>query len=320
MNAFLIFTLSLIFAFQQFPGVEAHPTSYTARRPDGARRLNINLTGSLQNPSFSPDGKSLLFTRFRDGYNKGSSELYIYNLETGSLRLLMSDNTSNVNLPGSSWNATIHAIVFSSDREPHDEIYLIDENGSTGDEVRITDRQNKQSFEPTLSPDGRWVVFESHDIDVEDDGIITIYKLDHSSGYINLTFPQQNCKQPNWSPTGDRILYQRFASGKWSVWTMNTDGSDVTRVTGPEESATDAVFSPDGQWIIYSSENDNVELANIHKIPAGGGTPVRITKYRGYDGAPAISPDGSRIAFESVFGDPEQSTGTKLWVINISGD
>src|SRR3990172_3830136 len=41
------------------------------QREDGARRVNISVEGSLQNPAWSPDSNSLLFTRFGDGYNAG---------------------------------------------------------------------------------------------------------------------------------------------------------------------------------------------------------------------------------------------------------
>ena len=69
-------------------------------RQDAAYRLDIPLEGSLQNPAFSPDGKSIVFTRFRDGYNEGASDLFIYNLDTEELTILISDGNGNVNLPG----------------------------------------------------------------------------------------------------------------------------------------------------------------------------------------------------------------------------
>ena len=289
----------------------------TAERTDGAYRLEIDLPGSLQNPAFSPDGNALVFTRFRDGYNTGASDLFIYDLETGALRALVSDGNGNVNLPGAAWDGVSDRVVFSSARDPHDEIFVITATGQTGDEVQITDRADRQAYEATFSPDGQWIVFESHAVDVEDDGVVTKYRVDGRSAYIPLTPATDNCKQPNWSPAGDRILYQKEEGGRWAIWTMNTDGSDRRPVTGADESGTDAIFSPDGRWIIYSSENEAVELANIYKIPAEGGTPVRITHYSGYDGAPSISPDGRRIAFESSAGYPEGSAGTSLWLIDV---
>ncbi|NOX32682.1 MAG: hypothetical protein GXP56_02935 [Deltaproteobacteria bacterium] len=295
-------------------------SSNAGQRHDGAYKLNTGLSGSLQNPAFSPDGKSVVFTRFHDGYNKGSSDLYVYHLKTKKLKPLVSDGSSNVNLPGSAWNDKINAVVFSSDREPHDEIFLIsDTGGTTGDEIQLTNRQDKQSYEPAFSPAGQWIVFESHNIDAKNNGVITKYKIDGSSGYIDLTASGENAGQPDWSPAGDKILYQKENNGKWAIWTMDIFGRNKTMITSLNESNTDAVFSQDGQWIIYSSENDNVKSANIYKIPSNGGVPTRITRSEAYDGAPSISPDGTKIAFESIYGNPEESNGTAIWILNIPG-
>ncbi|MCU7833675.1 MAG: hypothetical protein KZQ83_00365 [gamma proteobacterium symbiont of Taylorina sp.] len=286
-------------------------------RDDNAYQLDLALSGSLQNPAFSPDGKSITFTRFIDGYNKGSSDIFIYDIETFELKLLVSNGDSNINLPGSVWNDTSESIVFSSERETHDEIYMISDTANPGDETQLTNRNNKQSYEPSFSPDGQWVVFESHDIDVEGYGVVTKYKINGESEYIELTSSTEDARQPNWSPAGDKILYQKKVQESWSIWTMDINGSNNTMITSSNESNTDAVFSYNGQWIIYSSENDDVELANIYKIPSKGGDPIQLTRTDGYDGAPSISPDSTKIIFESVAEDPDKSKGTAIWILDI---
>ena len=50
----------------------------------------------------------------------------------------------------------------SSDRGFHDEIFMIDDAGSTDDESVITQHDSEQSYEPSFSPNGEWGVFESH--------------------------------------------------------------------------------------------------------------------------------------------------------------
>lgn len=42
-------------------------TPILKKRTDGGVTLNIPLTGSLQNAAFSPDGASIVFTRFING-------------------------------------------------------------------------------------------------------------------------------------------------------------------------------------------------------------------------------------------------------------
>ncbi len=288
-----------------------------ASRKDHSVKLKIDLSGSLQNPAFSPDGTTIVFTNFRNGYNSPPSDLYTYNLETKELKSLMADGNSNVNLPGECWNESIHSIVFSAEREDGDHIYYIPEKGSTGDEIKLTNRADSIGFEPTFSPDGQWIVFESHKVDEEKNGVITKYKLDGSSGYIYLSPLGENCKQPNWSPPGDKILYQKEENGQWDIWIMNTDGSNKTKITNFAGSKTDAVFTNDGKYIIFSFENDDVELANIYKVAVSGGTPTRLTNYSGYDGAVSISPDETKLVFESTPKDPYKSKGAALWLLNL---
>jgi len=285
-------------------------------REDGGITLDIALGGSLQNPAFSPDGNSIVFTNFRNGYNVKPADLYIYNLQSGQITTLVSDGSGNVNLPGATWNNSINSIIFSSSRDPHDEIYIIPENGTTGDEVKITDRRSTVSYEPSISPDGQWVVFESHELDVEDNGIVTKFKIDGSSEYIRLTSSTDDCRQPNWSPNGDKILYQKFEAGQWDIWIMDTDGANQFKVTSGTGDKTDACFTQDGQYIIFSTDFD-LELVNIYRITVTGGTPERLSNYSGYDGAPSISSDGSKIVFESFDGFPDGSQGTSITILNL---
>ncbi len=288
-----------------------------AGRKDSSNKLEINLSGSLQNPAFSPDGKTIVFTRFKNGYNKPPSDLYIYNIETKVLKPLMNDGNSNVNLPGECWNNINKSIVFSAEREDGDQIYYIQENSNLGHEVKITSRSDSIGFEPTFSPDGEWIVFESHKLDEENKGVITKYKIDGTSGYIYLTLFNEDCKQPNWSANGNKILYQKKEDEQWDIWEMDTDGNNKRKITNFSGNKTDAVFTNDGQYIIFSYENENIELANIYKVAVSGGNLTRLTNYEGYDGAVSISQDGTKLIFESTTKDPDKSKGATLWLLNL---
>jgi len=286
-------------------------------RLDGAEQVNISVAGSLQNPQWSPDGNFLLFTRFEDGYNGEPADLMVVRLDSGSTRTLVADGSGNINLPGSSWNALTGEIVFSSSREPHDEIYLIDEDGSPGDESRITERTDRMAYEPSFSPDGQWIVFESHELDVEDNGVIVRYRIDGSMPYTTLTPADEDCRQPNWSPDGEHILFQKFNGEQWDIWIMDSDGTHPRQITVGPGNKTDGAFSPDGECIVYSSDEFGGEAANLVLTYITNGYPIRLTHFEGYDGAPSWSPDGERIAFESYPGDPDDSPGTTIWVIEV---
>ena len=173
------------------------------------------------------------------------------------------------------------------------------------------------AYEPSFSPDGQRVVFESHPVDVETQGTITKHRLDNTVRYQALTAPSDDCRQPNWSPAGDKILYQKLTEGQWDIWIMNADGTEKRQLTTGPGSKTDASFSPDGQWIVYSAEHQS-DYANLFIISVNGGAAIRVTDFDGYDGAPSWSQDG-KIIFESHPGDPDRTKGTTLWVIDAPG-
>jgi TolB protein len=55
------------------------------------------------------------------------------------------------------------------------------------------------------------------------------------------------------------------------------------------------VFSPDGQWLYFTSDRGGTP--QIYRIPLAGGQAQRITYEGGYNVSPAISPDGRLMAF-----------------------
>ncbi|WP_394824767.1 hypothetical protein [Pendulispora albinea] len=291
----------------------------TAARPDKARLVAISASGgSLQNPCWSPNGDQLVFTRFRKGYNDGNSFVGRISTAGGTPFELTPFNVQSINLPGACWNATLNRIAFGSEASGHEEIFLVDPQG--GHRTQVTRVGNRQASEPSISPDGQYIVFESHPIDREDDGQIWRVRTD-STELVQLT-AGPNDKQPNWSPSGDRILFQRgLATGSgaenvnWEIYTMSPSGDSLRNVTRSQASDTDAAWSPDGAYIVYSSDEGGLAYANVFVIARDGGRPIRVTTSSGYDGAPSWSADGKSIAFESSERDPER-TGTKIYVID----
>ena len=281
--------------------------------PEKIYELPIHLDGSLQNPAWSPDGRQILFTRFRNGYNQGPADLFIYDFDTRELHELVSTGDDNINLPGSTWNTEANLIVFSSTSSGHDEIYTINPLDTDSIPTQITNRENQMAYEPSFSPDGKWIVFESHKLDTEENGIIVKLQLDGYGKYISLTPPDADCRQPNWSPDGQNILYQAYNNHQWDIWIMNADGSNHQQITMGPGDKTDASFSPDGQWIIFSADNPEIKYSELFIQSDDGTQTIQITNEGLYVGAPSWSPDGDIIIFEGSERNPEKSNGTKLW-------
>ena len=291
------------------------PAAETAVRSDGARTIPIKgLAGSLQNPCFSPDSTRIAFTQWTDGYNK-LEEAFVHVAQVADGRRLArlgNRGTANVNMPGTCWNPVTDRIAYSADVGP-DQVFLAAPDGSEARQVTAGSRLG--AIEPTISPDGARIVFESHIYDSDRPGELWTIGAD-GSGLKRITKGADD-RQPAWSPAGDRIVFQRYRRKHWDVWTINSDGSGAVNVTRTSDlDETDVSWSPSGKWLVFSSDGDDVDIASLFTIRADGKQRKRLTRAPGYyDGAPAWSPDGSRIAFESRRGDPDDSPGTKLWTI-----
>ncbi len=297
--------------------------SNTSRAGPATPELVFKPSGgaSAQNACFSPDGRTILFTLFHEGYNDGPAGLYIVSAEGGRPTAILDEpDTDNVNLPGTSWNAATNRIAFASDREDVDEVWTAAPTGR--DLVRVTRHLGPRHFiEPSFSPDGRWIAFEVGSDVSEEKQTGSIFKVRaHGLGLKRLTpgaavgGPPTDDRLPNWSPKGDRILFQRRKPGSddWDIWTMTPDGKDRRAVTGMSagrdssttrsspSSDTDASWSPDGRWICHSSDYGGLAAPNIFIIAADGGRPTRVTNSSTHEhAAPSFSPDGRWIAFES---------------------
>ncbi len=83
------------------------------------------------------------------------------------------------------------------------------------------------------------------------------------------------------------------------IYVMDPDGSHVQPLTGKPPGTISynafAAWSPDHQKIAFNSSRDGD--FDIYVMAADGSDVQRLTRYRGFDGYPAWSPDGNQIFF-----------------------
>ena len=74
-------------------------------------------------------------------------------------------------------------------------------------------------------------------------GRITVLDLAEMR-YEDLTGTQEDCRQPNWSPRGDYILYQKRAGSRWSIWVYDIAAKTHRLATAAGDGdKTDASFA-----------------------------------------------------------------------------
>ena len=70
----------------------AYPAYSSTVRQDGAINIITAPSGaSVQNPAFSPDGKTMIYTLFHEGYNKGPAAIYSCPAAGGGSKALLDD-------------------------------------------------------------------------------------------------------------------------------------------------------------------------------------------------------------------------------------
>ena len=92
-------------------------------------------------------------------------------------------------------------------------------------------------------------------------------------------------------PNG-QIAFSSDRDGNFEIYTMNSDGSDETRLTEDDANDFDPSWSPDGEKISFSSNRGSGENFEIHDIDADYGSDVtRLTE----DDADDREPDWVQI-------------------------
>lgn len=170
-----------------------------------------------------------------------------------------------------------------------------------------------------------------------DEYVGSIAIVSASGGAVQQLLIDGDNRLPVWSPDGTRILFQRRTvtnnEGGYHLFTIKPDGSELNQITGNEPKPvdnldSDASWSPDGKWVLDSAcynanpatpcaddAKANIFLVSADKTSTGQPTIIRVTNNpTAEDGAPAMSPDGRWIYFESHKTDDDGSP-SQIWRI-----
>jgi Tol biopolymer transport system component len=158
--------------------------------------------------------------------------------------------------------------------------------------------------EPSYSPDGSMLAYTAPDAA----GVPQVWVRNLSQGTsLQITSGDAAASRPRWVPTGDRILYGIEDRGIWSVSPL---GGAPTRIlergVHPNLSRDGAHLVFEDRFEIFTANANGSDVRRVEGVPA--------PKYR-VPMAPALSPDGSEIAFFRA----EVGPNGDLWKIPRAG-
>lgn len=212
-------------------------------------------------------------------------------------------SAQQVGLPG--------RFAFASDRDGDFEIYLMNPDRSRL--VQLTNDPG-DDVAPSWSPGGSRIAFASNR-----DGDFEIYVSNaDGTAQARLTEMPGDQTPAGWSPDGRQLAYSSVLGGTTSVHVVNADGSGARKVIESGDPGIAFVggsgWMPDGNTllIVIDRTTSGGEL-DIYLVRIADGRLVQLTTAPGDDGTPALSPDGSRIAFHS------DRDGGCLYVMNADG-
>ncbi len=121
---------------------------------------------------------------------------------------------------------------------------------------------------------------------------------------------------PRLSPDGTRLAMNVWRDNNMDVWVYDLQRGGSTRLTFDEGRDDDHIWSPDSQYLAFSSTAGN-QSANIYQVRAdGSGEVERLTTGDGEHVPMAWSPDGKFIAYENY--GPQGNAD--IWVLPLGGN
>jgi len=104
---------------------------------------------------------------------------------------------------------------------------------------------------------------------------------------------------PDWSPTGDKIVFQSNQGGPFQVYVIDLESHETTRLTDMPGGASFPRWSTDGRRIVFTALIGQPGRSQICIIDADGMNLKQMTIYDPYhfDGQPNWCPDDSCIIF-----------------------
>ena len=100
------------------------------------------------------------------------------------------------------------------------------------------------------------------------------------------------------------------------LWAAAIEGGRAYRLTSTPAIEADPHFSPDGEWIAFTSNRSGVNA--VYVVSSRGGEPTRLTWYPAASYARGWTPDGSRVVYASVR--ETAPTGfERLWTVSPQG-
>lgn len=196
-----------------------------------------------------------------------------------------------------------------------DDLWIADADGKNARQI-VTDA--RENIAPVVSPDGRFVVFQSNRT-----GTYKLWRTDLSgNSQTQLTNAEgYGDNQAQITPDGKTIIFARFKIGEPKVWLMRVpfEGGEAVMLPNQDDALNRSQprLSPDGKRLAYFVYNRETNKSFVHIAPFDGanfGKPEREIEWIKRGGF-VWSPDGKSLTFQET-----KDGKANLWQLPLQGD
>ncbi|RMG67448.1 MAG: hypothetical protein D6715_04725, partial [Calditrichaeota bacterium] len=175
-------------------------------------------------------------------------------------------------------------------------------------DAKLISAENNLIENAAISPDGKWLAFDSNRAGNVD---IWIMKTDGSDQRQVTTDPSHDW-WPTWSPDSKRIAFHSLRSGNRDIWVKPVAGGAAKQLTSDPGKDWLANWSSNSEEIAFTSFHNG--SANIWIVSQSSG-PRQLTFQKSKNAFPgAWDPEGSRLAFSSL-----QTGKEELYLVSSKG-
>jgi hypothetical protein len=167
----------------------------------------------------------------------------------------------------------------------------------------------RRASEPHVSPDGTTVVFRRNDLAQSRLGFLALDTLE-----VTEVAPSERLEQvytPRWAPDGDRVAFSGWREGGYrDIYVYRRSTGETERITADRFLDVSPAWTPDGRYLLFSSDRDDV--FNLYAWDVEARTLHQVSNVLGGAFEPAVSHDGAQIAYVGY-----SARGFDLWVMPL---
>jgi len=179
-------------------------------------------------PQVSPDGKYIAFASF---YGNNGENIWTVTTDGKFVEKRTSGLPINANIASPCFTLSQEAIIFEMTADYNTDIYRYDLSSKSL--IKLTSHYGIDA-EPSISPDGKWIVFVSDRAGNDD---IWVMAIDGTNA-IRITDSEGGEYNPEFSNDGKEIIYSGNMSGKFKIWRIPF----IVSYIGKEKAVPDAAY------------------------------------------------------------------------------